>query len=296
MILNNKTPDSVAADQKSNVDMSKVANGVFSSLEYAKTFFDLGVKNSVDHCVDCIKYIDLGGGDGFLARATADFLIDLDHQVECTIVDANIAYLKKAQERGLNTICDNLIELDLQKNYYDLITMRSVNHYNNFNEQNKILYSTYETLKSGCYFVSQILTAQSLDCSAISMILNLPALGRARKSDQFYIASKDTYMEMLYNAGFSECDFSGVVTTYVWDPCQSWDRFNDFEYNRALNQNNFEKIKIIETRKEVFMSSANEIIEKHLSLQPNHSAFKWNCARQVFEIEMTFPVIAAKKY
>jgi SAM-dependent methyltransferase len=149
-------PDITLADLGGGVEMGKINDGYFSNRAYAEAFVDIGIEGIADHFGSEVRYTGFGGGEGLLARTFTDFLEAGGHQVKTLVVDANEGFLTKAAALGLETLCADLKSIALSD--YDLITMRSVNHYNAIEAQQRIVDGAYRTLKAGGFLVSQNLS------------------------------------------------------------------------------------------------------------------------------------------
>jgi hypothetical protein len=126
-------PDIIRADLGGGVEMGRINDGYFSNREYTDAFVDIGIKGVADHFGGEVRYAGFGGGEGFLTRIAADFLAAKERTVRALVVDANEDFLAKAAARGLAALCADLENVELED--HDLITMRSVNHYNEIGAQ-----------------------------------------------------------------------------------------------------------------------------------------------------------------
>lgn len=252
-------------------------------------FIELGIQEIPFTCQGAIRYADLGGGEGFLTKEIVGYFQKKGYPIDPVVADGNEEYLKKASVLNLPVWCGNIRDFPGEK--YDLITMRSVNHYNSLCEQKKILDTSRRALNKDGYLISQILSTNDIDCHIVSSILNLPSLGRTSTSNPCYLTTATEYIALLKQAKFRQCVLKGIVAEYLWWPEISWERFNG--YKGEAYKNNSTELKALAHRKSQFISEANDIIKQHL-LQHKNSWFKKKTDNS-YSINLIFPLIVACK-
>lgn len=265
-------PDATEADIRANVDMSKVADGYFSSLENINHLITTAIEPILNKLPQKISYADFGGGNGIMAKAITNYLTSKNFFVDTLVLDANKQYLQEAKKRGLKTNYGTISAFNSEK--FDLITMRSVNHYNPIDIQKEMFINVKKSLEKNGLFISQILSASSACCQVVSKILNLPELGRVSDSSKIHITSKNEYKNLLLKSGFNSVNHLGEAHSYFWNPEVSWKRFNPTIVGNESEKNLFNQ------RHEAYLDKANKLIN---SLEETVNG----------EVALSFPIFMA---
>ena len=90
------------------------------------------------------RVADLGGADGYVARAFRDYLAGRGIGVEAVVVDANPESLRVAQKHGLSVVPGNLETVRLRG--INIAIIRLVMQYNSLAAQKRILMRAFECL------------------------------------------------------------------------------------------------------------------------------------------------------
>ncbi len=260
-LIDENLPTGTSADKKAAVDIDKIHRGYFSCQENADDFYNIGVKPIEKELPHKLCYVDFGGGKGLLAERVENNLKTDNHDVETIIIDANDKFLQIAEEKGLKVVQSSIENSNLSE--IDLATMRAVNHYNNLEQQQKIIDKVFKSLKSGGYLISQISTGSDENCTLRSAIVNLPSLGRSG-SGNYYWTTEEEYILMLEKAGFSDIKIVGYAPPCYWSPEEQWDRFNSLRTNQAVVSVDNDLISKIENDRIVFMEQSKQLIENYL--------------------------------
>ncbi len=161
------------------------------------------------------RYLDLGGGDGFLALRVSAALRERGVIPTTTVVDGNARSLLVAQRAGLRVRRVAIEALDAPGT--DLFTMRLVNHYNGLSRFATMLARIHRNLASTGYFVSQIETGSRRMCLYRSLLAR--RLDRWTRRDDEHARGEscrwitsDRYLAMLGHAGFETVK---VVTPFM---------------------------------------------------------------------------------
>ena len=250
---NNFISDSpgVNADKKGGVNISEVSGGIFSDAENATKFCEMGLKEIEHDLPHFVKYVDFGGGTGFLTKIVKDWLEKNGHEVQATVADANNEYLEEATNKGLLGKLCNLTDTNFSD--LDLATMRSVLHYNPTNIQKIIIKKVFESLKEGAFFMNQIAMGEEENNKLRCQISD----ALAKK----YWISYEEYKKMLEDAGFKDIQISDSICDTVWGPENVWKRYNGNHLERAIKDNDTEKIHLLENQRKKYLETTNEIIE-----------------------------------
>ncbi len=234
------------ADIKSKVNINKVYDGYFSSDEVINTFIKVGIAPLLEKLPEKVSYADFGGGTGTLSLGVKKFLESQGKIVDAVVIDSNKDYLAAAEKSGLKTSLQNLDSIS-DKNHYDLITMRSVLHYNTFDDQIKIIANVKKALKPGGFFVNQNISGNDKYCELRTKIVSIPELGRWNAGG-FHWISEEKYHEVMIRGGFDDCTHAGYAEPLGWTPEEQWARFNpegDPE------------------RKKIFLTKAYELVKEY---------------------------------
>lgn len=234
------------SDITAGVEISKVHGGYFSSEKNINAFIDKGIKPIINKLPKKLLYIDFGGGEGLLAKKITEYLKKKDFEVETIVIDGNWKYLEKAKDLGLKTILANVEDISTKK--ADLITIRSVLHYNSLNRQEEILKNIYKHLKSNGFLVTQISSGSKENCELRTDIVNLKSLGRTKTGDEYKWINEEEFLKLTNKVGFKS-NLAGYAPPCSWSPEEQWNRFNSNDKN-----------------KENYLKESEEIIKKYLKM------------------------------
>lgn len=294
MFNNKNIPFGSQKDKESRVDIGQVYGGVFSDPENISKFIKYGIETIKDQLPKDLNYVDFGGGQGLLAKSIKDYLEQNNYQVDLIVADANDEYLQKAKSIGLKIKLCNL-ETEVFPNT-DLITMRSVLHYNSLNGQREILTRVYESLNPGGFFVNQFTTGTKLACEMRSEIINHPLLGRAKYDGQYkWITINDEYMEMMKSIGFTSNNLTGYGATISWGPLEQWDRYHGIFLKEAKEQGNTEEVSRLKENRDQYLEESKKIIAKYLSISTAEELGVHLLSDGNYKIDSIYPIIVSKK-
>ncbi len=250
------------ADVKAGVDISKVLRGHFSNTKVAQEFIDKGLSVIEDELPKTIRYADFGGGQGFLTKLITEWLISKGHKVDTYVIDANSEYLKIAEQEELKVQQCNLEECDFKE--ADLITMRSVNHYNSADTQFEIIKNAFKSLKENCYLLSQISSGSDENCRLRSEILNLKSFIKIKDKGEYYWAPVKEYIGFLEKAGFSNIEVVGNAPGNHWSPEEQWVRFCGKEQKEIESGGDADKTADIKKQRKTFLEDAYALINSYV--------------------------------
>ncbi len=279
------------ADTAASVDISRVFGSYFSNDKNAEAFIEIGIIPILKNLPKKIKFADFGGGDGHLASHTQRFLKKNGHTTKAIVADSNSSFLKEAKKRNLLTKLCNLPDCKLKD--FDLIIMRAVLHYNNQNEQKKIMEACFRALKPGGYLVHQNSSGNKENCMLRSTIVNISELGRAGDGNYHWVSIEE-YKKLVKKSRFGKTNL-GFAPSNAWSPEEQWDRFNSKKTKKALEKNDKKLLAEIESRKKTFLKKAYALIDryskkygkKYLGIKENFDGQK--------VIEYQYPVFISKK-
>ena len=288
-------PDITRADLSAGVEMGKVNDGYFSNRAYADTFVDIGIKGIIDHFGREVRYAGFGSGEGFLPRIVADFLAATGRTVHALVVDANEGFLAKAAALGLETLSADLESVELAD--YDLITMRSVNHYNDIEAQQRIVDGAYRTLRAGGFLVSQNLSGPTdRYCRLASALSKLPSLGRVEDAgDVPHMTSEAEFDGLMKRAGFEGVRVAGHAPAIVIGPEYYWARFNAHRREAAEAAGDDAAVSEIDTRHQRYLAEANALIERFLGEAGAAEASRFRHAASSYVLPLSFPIHVGRK-
>jgi len=288
-------PDITRADLGAGVEMGKVNDGYFSNQEYADAFVDIGIKGIVGHFGGEVRYAGFGGGEGFLPRIVAEFLAATGRTVRTLVVDANESYLAKAAELGLETLCADLESVDLAD--YDLITMRSVNHYNDIEAQQHIVDGAYRALRAGGFLVSQNLSGPTDHyCRMTSALSRLPSLWRVEGAgDVPHMTSEAEFNALMTRAGFTDVRVAGHAPDIEIGPEYYWARFNAHRREAAEAAGDRNTVGEIDARHRRYLAEANALIERFLGEAGADEASRFRHAASSYVLPLSFPIHVGHK-
>jgi hypothetical protein len=290
-----KKPDITLADLGGGVEMGKINDGYFSNRSYAQAFVDIGIKGIADHFGGVVRYAGFGGGEGLLARTVAGFLEAGGHQVKALVVDANEGFLAKAAALGLETLCAGLESVNLAD--YDLITMRSVNHYNDIEAQQRIVDGAFAALKAGGFLVSQNLSGPTDGyCRMTSALSKLPSLGRVEgEADVPHMTSEAEFNGMMTRAGFADVRVAGHAPDIEIGPEYYWARFNAHRRDAAVAAGETSAEGETDARHQRYLAEANAVIERFLGEAGADEASRFRHTASSYVLPLSFPVHVGRK-
>ena len=288
-------PDITRADLGGEVEMGRINDGYFSNREYAAAFVDIGIKGIADHFGGKVRYAGFGGGEGFLTRIVTDFLASTGRTVRTLVVDVNESYLAKAAALGLETLYADLESVNLAG--YDLITMRSVNHYNDIETQQRIIDGAFAALKAGGFLVSQNLSGPTdRYCRMTSALSKLPSLGRVEgEGDVPHMTSEAEFNGLMNRAGFDGVRAAGHAPDIVIGPEYYWARFNTRRREAAVAAGNDAAVDEFDARHQRYVAEANDIIERFLSEAGADEASRIRHTAGSYVMPLSFPIHVGRK-
>lgn len=268
------------SDLASGTDITKVAGGYFGNIRIATEFCEIGIGPQLSDFPEQILYADFGGGPGLLADAVRSYLQLNGKGVQTTVLDANELFLADAKKLGIETLLCNIESVAI--NDLDLVTMRSVLHYNDRLIQLQILQNVFRSLKAGGRFVHQVCSSPGTESATLrSAVVNLPSLGRAG-AGTYYWCNEEEALRMHQKVGFRHVRTVGHAAPCIWSPEELWERFN------GKKENTPEK----DVRMRTFLKQANELIE---AVQDKESAGIEVMPVGRFNVHYTFPIIVGQK-
>jgi hypothetical protein len=288
-------PDITRADLGGGVEMGRINDGYFSNRAYAQAFVDIGIKEIADRFGGEVRYAGFGGGEGFLPRIVADFIAATGRTVHALVVDANEGFLAKAAALGLETLCADLEDVELAD--YDLITMRSVNHYNDIEAQQRIVDGAFDALKAGGFLVSQNLSGPSdRYCRMTSTLSKLPSLGRVDSAgDAPHMTAEPEFDALMTRAGFSDVHVAGHAPDIQIGPEYYWARFNAHRREAAVAAGDETAVGEIDARHQRYLAEANDLIERFLGEADTDEASRLRHAASSYVLPLSFPIHVGHK-
>jgi SAM-dependent methyltransferase len=288
-------PDITRADLSGGVEMGKINDGYFSNRANAEAFVDIGIRGILDHLGGEVRYAEFGGGEGFLPRIVADVLAAAGRTVHTLVVDANEDFLAKAAARGLATLCAELENVELAD--YDLITMRSVNHYNDIEAQQRIVDAIFAALKAGGFLVSQNLSGPTdRYCRMTSALSKLPSLGRVEgEADVPHMTSEAEFDGLMTRAGFADVHVAGHAPDIRIGPEYYWARFNAHRREAAVAAGDGEAVGEIDARHQRYLAEANALIERFLGEAGVDETSRIRHGASSYEMPLSFPIHVGRK-
>lgn len=248
------------ADSEAKVDISKVHGGYFSDPKNTKIFNELGIAPLLKDLPDIVKYVDFGGGQGYLTTSVKQYIEGAGKKVDAIVADANQEYLNIAAKSGLATRLCNLEDADFSG--LDLVTMRAVLHYNSPSNQLSILKNISKSLKDGGYLVHQNSSGNKENCALRSAIVNIPELGRVGTGNYHWVC-EDEYIDSIKRVGFASTISAGYAPTNSWGPDEPWDRFNSEKMKTALANGDKGFLSSLESRKKIYLEKAYNLIQEY---------------------------------
>jgi len=288
-------PKITRSDIAAHVEMGKLSGGYFSDPDIAQAFIDIAVKEIVPTLGGHVNYGSFGGGEGYLTKRVADFIGSGGRGVSTLIVDANPDYLAKAAKMGLAAICADLSEIALSG--FDLITMRSVNHYNAMSVQQQIVDAAFSALSEGGWLISQNLSGPSeAYCRLASQLSKFTELGRIEVDrGEPHIASGEEFIDLMECAGFEEIRIAGYAPSIQIGPDWYWERFNYQLRKTAVEAGDAAGVRSIDERRRVYFEEANEAIAAFLENASEAEAAPIDWTEHAFTLDLSFPVFVGRK-
>lgn len=247
------------ADIAGKVEIGKVFGGYFSNPVNAQAFVDLGITPIIKDLPKSIKYSDFGGGDGYLTKFVADYLKKHGRRVNALVIDANSDYLKQAKKRGLKVKLANLQDIKVKN--FDLITMRSVLHYQTSEEQLKIMKKVYKNLKKGGYLIHQLSTGNSANVRLRNLIKNR-LLGLIGEGEPYEWITVKKYICLLKLSGFKWIKPVGYAPPGRWALEEQFERYYSKKRAEALAKGDFRAMQDIDRKKQEYMGYAEKLVKK----------------------------------
>ena len=288
-------PDSTRAALGAGVEMGRINDGYISNRAYADAFVDIGIKEIADRFGGEVRYAEFGGSEGFLPRIVADFIAATGRTVHALVVDANDGFLAKAAALGLETLCADLEDVELAD--YDLITMRSVNHYNDIEAQQRIVDGAFDALKAGGFLVSQNLSGPSdRYCRMTSALSKLPSLGRVDSAgDVPHMTAEPEFDALMTRAGFSDVHVAGHAPDIQIGPEYYWARFNAHRREAALAAGDDIAVGEIDARHRRYLAEANAVIERFLGKAGADETSRFRHTASSCVLPLSFPIHVGHK-
>jgi hypothetical protein len=248
-----KTNASVQADIAASVPIGAVFGGYFNTSSAAQAFNEFGVVDILSTTATLVRFADFGGGDGYLTKATKDYIESHGKEAQGIVVDLNPTYLEQAEARGLTTIKASLEEVDTPP--LEMAIGRSMLHYNPLAVQQLIVNNIYAQLNPGGIFVHSFSAGDSANCAIRSEIAALPSLGRLKAKGEVHFITEDMYTSMAVKAGFTTTAIKGYAPDNSWLLSEVFTRFNPIPPQQDAGY--------IERRK-IFMEEGRSLIEGYV--------------------------------
>jgi hypothetical protein len=286
----NNKPVITSADLNHGVEMGKINDGYFSNPAMAQSFLDIALVPLMDDLGSEVQYASFGGGEGYLPAIVVQAIRESGREVNGLVVDANPDFLHLAQARGLQIQCTDLEEVVLSG--LDLITMRSVNHYNAPQAQQRILERCLASLKPGGWCVSQNLSGPSEDyCRLASDLSRIPELGRVdEQQDRPHITSQAEFNGFMKGVGFDDVRVAGLAPDIIIGPAYYWVRFNGKAQAEAVSHSDAASLEVLREREQHFLRRANEMIETFMASAPPGEAALIEQVDSSYSMPLHFPI------
>jgi SAM-dependent methyltransferase len=221
-------PRSVKADLQGDVKMPLVFKEYFKSEENARLFIEIGLKG-LHSLPQQIRAVDFGGGTGVLAKEVRDYLVnETGRKVEMSVVDGNYNYLQEAHDKGLNTTEQHLASLNRRYGTFDLIITRAVFHYNNIEDQIKILKNVTELLEPGGRFLHQMSSGSLTNVDFRTRVANSKSLERTSEANSMRFLTEKEYLLLCNQVGL-DTQLAGYAPSNSWTLEEMFDRFHKNE-------------------------------------------------------------------
>jgi len=285
-------PDITSADLSAGVEMGKINDGYFSNCSFAQIFVDVGVRPIAGHFGDHVRYAGFGGGEGLLTQTVAEFLASTSRTVHTLVVDANEDFLAQAASRGMEVLSADIASVELAD--YDLITMRSVNHYNDIETQQRIINVIHNSLKAGGGLVSQNLSGPTDHyCRLASSLSKLTSLGRVEgEADIPHMTSEAEFNALMMRSGFVDIHVAGYAPDIIIGPEYYWARFNANHHETAGDS---AAVAEIDARHQLYLGEANALIEQFLGEADADEAARFSNTASSYVLPLSFPIHVGRK-
>lgn len=286
----NNKPVITSADLDHGVEMGKINDGYFSNPAMAQSFLEIAVAPLMEDLGSAVEYASFGGGEGYLPALVVQAIRESGREVDGLVVDANPDFLHLAQARGLRTQCGDLEEVVLSG--LDLITMRSVNHYNAPDAQRRILERCLAALKPGGWCISQNLSGPSeAYCRLASDLSRIPELGRVdEQQDRPHITSQAEFNGFMEDVGFANVRVAGLAPDIIIGPAYYWARFNGKAHAEAVSRNDAASLEALREREQHYLRRANELIDAFLVAAAPGEAGLIKQAGSSYSMPLHFPI------
>lgn len=280
------------ADIQAGVDISKVVGGYFENPDNVKAFCEIGIRPIIEKLPPKVRYVDFGGGQGFLGLGVKEYLVAQGLTPEATVADGNTSYLGEAGKLGLTTVACNLEACAFEG--VQLATMRAVLHYNSPEKQLAIVKNIQQCLAVDGYFVHQVSSGSDVNSRLRSDIVNIPALARAG-SGQYHWTSIDETLKLHKACGFSESNVVGFAPGAAWGPEEQWDRFNAKRLRDAQATKDDALITEIEHARDEYLAAAQQLIEEYLAKYGAEETGVETLPDGRYMVHYQYPIIVSKK-
>ena len=288
-------PTITEADLSHRVEMGKIHGAYFSDPAKADRFIEIAVAPIQDRFGPRVRHAGFGGGDGFLTKRIGEALKVAGHEVESLVVDANQHFLDEAAARGLAVLEADVAEVALSG--YDLITMRSVNHYNTLARQQDLVGDIFRSLKPGGYLASQNLSGPSgRFCDLCSRLTQFPSLGRIKEpGDAPHMASEPEFTLLMERAGFRDIRVAGYAPEIPVGPALYWARFNGQAQADAEAAGDQAALSELAERRAAYMAQTGDMIATFLADANRAEAAMIEAAEGSYQVYMTFPIFVGRR-
>jgi hypothetical protein len=246
-------PQGSLADYSAGVKIGELYGGWFSNPAVMQKFFDIGVAPQLDALPPFIRYTDVGGGMGNLGVAVTVALREKGFDVRTTVVDGNRANIPFIRERGLEAQFGNIVSCHLPPS--DLMTLRSVLHYNSRQDQFRLLCNIHSALLPGGTLVINQPTGTAAHCAMRGEVMTHRLL--LTIGCRYSWPSCEELLALLDRAGFDTVFAGEIQPTYGWSAADQWERFNGHLECSTSDSGELEQ------RKQAFLDAAYNIFESY---------------------------------
>lgn len=249
-------PPTVRADQ-TGAEIDEVYSGYFSSQEAAESYIEHGIKPLLPYLPDELVVSDWGGGKGYLASKTIEYLVSEGKKIKkALIIDANEANLEAAKSTyGFETLRANLE--DVHVTGFDLVLMRAVLQYNSLRAQQTILFRVREAVTSNGFFVNQISIGDQHNAELRREINHLQSLGRSNNYGSPYYITAGGYKDLCRRAHLT-VKYAGDAPANGYTLVELFDRFH-----RITPRTSEDERKKIDQQKVLFLEQSNDLIRQY---------------------------------
>lgn len=267
----------------------------FRSREEVGLFITQGVLNILPSLPMRLRYIDFGGGQGFLTKHVRDALVMRGYEVTAIVADSNVQFLMEAQLAGLQVVPVNLEQSSFEN--ADLITMRLVNHYNSAQTQRAIMSAAFSALNPGGYLISQIETGSPISCNLRNEIAEY-LTGRDQHDTHYYWVSEVEYRSWLGEIGFVADDKQ--VASSVHESCVdsivklAWERMHGGVHAHARASSATSDDEVLKKLRAQSLVEVNKIVEAYWHRHGDDPEGLYRCG-DVFMLRASCPIIICRK-